>query len=112
MLFRSNNKKEMSYIKSEKVSIGGKDVTIKTYKYLADGTTITDIDRETGKATQITVGDAQKDFKASVKTATISTIKDSELSFWTENLVVEDGSYILSVKADVEDWINKKLSGK
>ena len=102
----------MSYIKSEEVSIGGKYVTIKTYKYLADGTTITDIDRETGKATQITVGDAQKDFKASVKTATISTIKDSELSFWTENLVVEDGSYILSVKADVEDWINKKLSGK
>ena len=111
-VYLDNNKKEMSYIKSEKVSIGGKDVTIKTYKYLADGTTITDIDRETGKATQITVGDAQKDFKASVKTATISTIKDSELSFWTENLVVEDGAYILSVKADVEDWINKKLSGK
>lgn len=111
-VYLDNNKKEMKYTKSEKKTINGKEVSIKTYVYLEGGATITDINPETGKANTVTVGTEQKDFKASVKTSTISTIKDSELSFWTENLVVEDGSYILSVKADVEDWINAKLSGK
>lgn len=31
---------------------------------------------------------------------------DRDLSFWKPVLVVEDGAYISSVKAEVEDWIN------
>lgn len=31
---------------------------------------------------------------------------DRELSFWKPVLVIEDGSYISGVKADIEDWIN------
>jgi iron(III) transport system substrate-binding protein len=34
---------------------------------------------------------------------------DSELSFWKDRLVVEDGSYIASVKGTVQDWITTKL---
>lgn len=34
---------------------------------------------------------------------------DSDLSFWKERLVLEDGAYISSVKADVEDWINSVI---
>lgn len=34
---------------------------------------------------------------------------DSELSFWRDNLVFEDGKYIISVKTKVEDYINGLL---
>lgn len=34
---------------------------------------------------------------------------DSELSFWRDNLVFEDGEYIISVKTKVEDYINGLL---
>lgn len=34
---------------------------------------------------------------------------DSTLSFWRENLVFEDGQYIISVKTEVEDYINGLL---
>lgn len=34
---------------------------------------------------------------------------DSELSFWQNTLVVENGNYINGVKAKVVDWINTKL---
>ncbi len=34
---------------------------------------------------------------------------DSTLSFWRDNLVFEDGAYIVSVKTKVEDYVNKLL---
>jgi iron(III) transport system substrate-binding protein len=38
------------------------------------------------------------------------TTGDSELSFWKDRLVIEDGTYISSVKTSVTDWINTKLA--
>ena len=32
---------------------------------------------------------------------------DSELSFWRDTLVFEDGAYIKSVKTEMVDYINK-----
>lgn len=40
---------------------------------------------------------------------TTANVKDSELSFWTQNLVVEDGEYILTVRGEAIDWITKLL---
>lgn len=37
---------------------------------------------------------------------------DKELSFYKQTLVVEDGAYINTVKADMTDWINKILQAK
>jgi iron(III) transport system substrate-binding protein len=37
---------------------------------------------------------------------------DSELSFWKQTLVFENGEYISSVKTAVEDFINKKIADK
>jgi iron(III) transport system substrate-binding protein len=37
---------------------------------------------------------------------------DSELSFWKQTLVFENGEYISSVKTTVEDFINKKIAAK
>lgn len=38
-----------------------------------------------------------------------NNVKDSELSFWTQNLVVEDGEYILTVRGEAIDWITSLL---
>lgn len=35
---------------------------------------------------------------------------DQPLSFYQQNLVFEDGSYIKSVKTEMEDWINKLIA--
>ena len=34
---------------------------------------------------------------------------DSELSFWRDTLVFEDGAYIKSIKPEMVDYINKIL---
>lgn len=114
-IYLDNNKKEMILTNKETVKIDGKDVSIKTYTYLNEDktlgtTTITDKDRTTGKATQIKVDGKDKDLSVKNKTVKLTTVEDKPLSFWTENLVVEDGEYVLSVKADVQDWINTQLS--
>lgn len=110
-VYVDNNKKEMVYINSESKTIDGKKVTIKTYKYIADGTTITDIDETTGKATKITLikDDSKADFKASIKTVKGNEVVDQPLSFWTANLVVEDGAYINTAKATAMDWIMAQI---
>ncbi len=97
IVYLDNNKKEMYISDTEKVD--GKTVT--TYTYYEGGTI-----KSTDK---IEVNGEQVELKAKVKTQEVSTIKDSDLSFWTQNLVVEDGAYILSVKATVLDWINARL---
>ncbi len=110
-LYLDNNKKEMILTNSEKVKIDGKDVTIKTYTYLDGGATITDKDKTTGKTTQIKVDGKDKDLSIKNKTQKIEGgVSDQPLSFWTKCLVIEDGAYILSVKAEVQDWINTKLA--
>lgn len=116
-VYTDNNGALLKYVKSEKKDIGDKkDVSIKYYMYLDGanaGTIVTDINPETGKANKITVGEEQKDFKASVKTSVVKEIKDSPLSFWRNVLVIEDGAYIRQAKADgVVDWINQQLTGK
>ena len=61
----------------------------------------------------ITVDGKEKDFKASVATKEVTTVKDSPLSFWNQTLVVEDGNYINTAIADhVDDWINQQISQK
>lgn len=114
LVWLDNNKKEMILTKSEKVTIEGKEVTIKTYTYLEGGATVTDKDATTGKATKIKVDGKDTDISIKNKTEKIEgaagKVEDSPLSFWTANLVVEDGEYILSVKGDVQDWINTQLA--
>lgn len=110
LVWLDNNKKEMILTNSETVKIDGKDVKIKTYTYLDGGATVTDKDATTGKATKIKVDGKDTDISIKNKTEKLTTVTDSPLSFWAENLVVEDGAYILSVKADVQDWINTQLS--
>lgn len=117
LVYVDNNKAEMILTGSEKVKIDGKDVTIKTYTYLnEDGTavtnkTVTDKDKTTGKATKIDVKGEQTDISIKNATIKLSTVKDSPLSFWMDNLVIENGTYINSVKAKAMDWINKQLTG-
>lgn len=87
----------------------------KIYTYLTktgegDEATYTKTDRTIKEGDKVTVDGKEAELKVSVCTKVISTVKDSELSFWTENLVVEDGAYISSVKAEVQDWINLKLA--
>lgn len=79
--------KEMTYT--------GKDGDAKVYTYLDGSGTIKSTD---------------EGFEATLKTEEVSTITDSELSFWQERLVLEDGSYINSVKADVQDWIFAQMA--
>lgn len=110
LVWLDNNKKEMILTNSEKVTIDGKEVTIKTYTYLEGGATVTDKDKTTGKATKIKVDGKDTDISIKNKTEKLTTVKDEPLSFWTANLVVEDGEYILSVKAEVQDWVNQQLS--
>lgn len=109
-VYVDNNKREMIYTNKEKVTIDGKEVEVKTYIYLDDNSTITDIDKTTGKATKIKDKD-NKDvsFKASIKTTSAAKVEDKGLDFWTKCLVIEDGKYISSVKATVQDWINGQI---
>lgn len=97
IVYTDNNKKEMY----EDGKVGDK----KKYTYFDGSGSKVEGDK-------ITVDGKEVDFKASVKTEKVSTVKDSPLSFWQDNLVVEDGEYILSVKAKALDWINKKLPSK
>lgn len=110
LVWLDNNKKEMILTASEKKTIDGKEVTIKTYTYLEGGATVTDKDPTTGKATQIKVDGKDKDISIKNKTEKLTMVKDQPLSFWADNLVIENGAYVLSVKADVQDWINTQLS--
>lgn len=88
----------------KKMYLSGKDGDAKVYTYIDGGTTIKSTDK-------ITVDGAEVELTATLCTVTVTTIKDSPLSFWMENLVVEDGAYINQAGKDVEDWIIAKVKG-
>ena len=89
----------------------GKDGDNKVYTYIEDDGTLKSQTIKEGD--KITVDGKEKDFKASVATKEVTTVKDSPLSFWNQTLVVEDGNYINTAIADhVDDWINQQISQK
>ena len=117
-VYADNNGREMVLTNIDKHKINESDekaTTFKTYTYIDNNgaltaDTITDKQAD-GSKTKVNVDGKDKDFEAKiVKGASAGSVQDKPLSFWRENLVIEDGAYVLSVKIDVEDWINRVIT--
>lgn len=101
-IFLDNNKKEM--LLNDEKNADGK----KVYTYIENGELT---DKTVVEGAKIDVKGEQKELKATGKTTDVTTVEDSSLDFWNQNLVVEDGNYINTAMAGgIDDWINKQLA--